>query len=187
MTTPLEPEIVTAALEKPEGDEEAPVDVRDLKMDEKRRLSEELQDLPYDKLETVVQIVKKSNPELSQQDDEIELDIDSLDIQTLWELYSFVTGYKENLSNKKEEDHQGFGSERDAESAHNIIQEPATGTERSRVTESGKAIRMSSSPVRQENKAGGSSSSNSSSSDSGSSSSDSDSDSSSGRGSDTGN
>jgi len=34
-----------------------------------------------------------------------------------------VTGYKENLSNKKEED-QGFGSERDAESAHNIIQEP---------------------------------------------------------------
>ncbi|XP_048613146.1 transcription factor GTE5, chloroplastic-like [Brassica napus] len=126
------------------------------------------------------------NPELSQQDDEIELDIDSLDIQTLWELYSFVTGYKESLSIKKEED-QGFGSERDAESAHNIIQEPATGTERSRVTESGKAIRMSSSPVRQENKAGGSSSYNSSSSDSGSSSSDSDSDSSSGRGSDTGN
>ncbi|KAH0877840.1 hypothetical protein HID58_065236 [Brassica napus] len=105
---------------------------------------------------------------------------------TLWELYSFVTGYKESLSIKKEED-QGFGSERDAESAHNIIQEPATGTERSRVTESGKAIRMSSSPVRQENKAGGSSSYNSSSSDSGSSSSDSDSDSSSGRGSDTGN
>ncbi|CAG7869228.1 unnamed protein product [Brassica rapa] len=187
MTTPLEPETVTTtALEKPGGDEEAPVDIRDLTMDEKQRLSEELQDLPYDKLETVVQIVKKSNPELSQQDDEIELDIDSLDIQTLWELYSFVTGYKENLSNKKEED-QGFGSERDAESAHNIIQEPATGTERSRVTESGKAIRMSSSPVRQENKAGGSSSSNSSSSDSGSSSSDSDSDSSSGRGSDTGN
>ncbi|WZZ57902.1 hypothetical protein YC2023_058009 [Brassica napus] len=169
-----EPEtLTTTALEKPEGDEEeAPVDIRDLTMDEKRRLK------------TVVQIVKKGNPELSQQDDEIELDIDSLDIQTLWELYSFVTGYKESLSNKKEED-QGFGSERDAESAHNIIQEPATGTERSRVTESGKAIRMSSSPVRQENKAGGSSSSNSSSSDSGSSSSDSDSDSSSGRGSDT--
>lgn len=190
VTTPLEPEtVVTTAVEKPEGDEEeAPVDVRDLTMDEKRRLSEELQDLPYDKLETVVQIVKKSNPDLSQQDDEIELDIDSLEIQTLWELYSFVTGYKESLSNNKKED-QGFGSERDAESAHNIIQEPtalATGTETSRVTESGKAIRISS-PTRQENKAGGSSSSNSSSSDSGSSSSDSDSDSSSGRGSDTGN
>ena len=62
MTTPLEPEAVTTTfLEKPEGDEEAPVDIRDLTMDERRRLSEELQDLPYDKLETVVQIVKKSN------------------------------------------------------------------------------------------------------------------------------
>ncbi|CAA7029518.1 unnamed protein product [Microthlaspi erraticum] len=190
MTTPLEREPVVA--EKPEEveeedeeeEEEAPVNSRDLTLDEKRRLSEELQDLPYDKLETVVQIIKKSNPELSQQDDEIELDIDSLDIETLWELYRFVTGYKESL-NKKNED-QGFGSERDAESVHNIIQEPttlATGTETSRVHESGKAIRTSS-PARQ---ASGSSSSNSSSSDSGSGSSDSDSDSSSGRGSDTGN
>ncbi|CAN6896211.1 unnamed protein product [Brassica oleracea] len=191
MPTPVEPETVTtSALEKPEEEEEeeeAPVDVRDLTMDEKRRLSEELQDLPYDKLETVVQIIKKSNPELSQQDDEIELDIDSVDIQTLWELYRFVIGYKEGLSNKKED--QGFGSERDAESVHNSIQEPttlATGTETSRANESGKAIRMSS-PGRQENNAGGSSSSNSSSSDTGSGSSDSDSDSSSGRGSDTGN
>ncbi|CAH8357380.1 unnamed protein product [Eruca vesicaria subsp. sativa] len=189
MTTPVELETVTTtALEKPEEEEEeAPVDVRDLTMDEKRRLSEELQDLPYDKLETVVQIIKKSNPELSQQDDEIELDIDSLDIQTLWELYRFVIGYKESLSNKKED--QGFGSERDAESVHDTLQEPtilASGTETFRANESGKAIRMSS-PGRQENNAGGSSSSNSSSSDTGSGSSDSDSDSSSGRGSDTGN
>ncbi|CAH8381147.1 unnamed protein product [Eruca vesicaria subsp. sativa] len=59
MTKPLvEPETVT--MEKFEGDEEAPVDIRDLTMDENLRLSEELQDLPYDKLETVVQIVKKS-------------------------------------------------------------------------------------------------------------------------------
>ncbi|KAJ4879430.1 hypothetical protein Rs2_36484 [Raphanus sativus] len=186
MTTPVEqPETVTTAttLEKPEEEEEeAGVNnVRDLTMDEKRRLSEELQDLPYDKLETVVQIIKKSNPELSQQDDEIELDIDSVDVQTLWELYRFVIGYKESLSNKKED--QGFGSERDAESVHNSIQEPttlATGTETSRANKSGKAIRMSS-PGRQ------SSSSNSSSSDTGSGSSDSDSDSSSGHGSDTGN
>ncbi|KAL0697851.1 hypothetical protein Bca4012_053973 [Brassica carinata] len=190
MTTPVERETVTTTttttLEKPEEEEEeeeeeAGVNVRDLTMDEKRRLSEELQDLPYDKLETVVQIIKKSNPELSQQDDEIELDIDSVDVQTLWELYRFVIGYKESLSNKKED--QGFGSERDAESVHNSIQEPttlATGTETSRVNESGKAIRMSS-PGRQ------SSSSNSSSSDTGSGSSDSDSDSSSGHGSDTGN
>lgn len=121
MTTAVEPETVTTAPEKPE-EEEAHVNNRDLTMEEKRRLSEELQDLPYDKLETVVQIIKKSNPELSQQDDEIELDIDSVDINTLWELYRFVTGYKESLSKKKED--QGFGSERDAESVHNIIHEP---------------------------------------------------------------
>lgn len=121
MTTPVEPETVVTAPEQPE-EEEAPVNNRDLTLDEKRRLSEELQDLPYDKLETVVQIIKKRNPELSQQDDEIELDIDSVDIETLWELYRFVTGYKESLSKKKED--QGFGSERDAESVHNIIQEP---------------------------------------------------------------
>ncbi|KAG7592051.1 NET domain [Arabidopsis thaliana x Arabidopsis arenosa] len=186
MTIPVEPEAVTTAPEKAE-EEEAPVNNRDLTLEEKRRLSEELQDLPYDKLETVVQIIKKSNPELSQQDDEIELDIDSLDINTLWELYRFVTGYKESLSKTNEA--QGFGSERDAESVHNSIQEPTTlvtGTKTSRVTESGKAIRTSS-PGRQENNASGSSSSNSSSSDSGSCSSDSDSDSSSGRGSDNGN
>ncbi|AEE29637.1 unnamed protein product [Arabidopsis thaliana] len=186
MTIPVEPEAVITAPEKAE-EEEAPVNNRDLTLEEKRRLSEELQDLPYDKLETVVQIIKKSNPELSQKDDEIELDIDSLDINTLWELYRFVTGYKESLS-KKNEAH-GFGSERDAESVHNSIQEPTTlvsGTTTSRVTESGKAIRTSS-PARQENNASGSSSSNSSSSDSGSCSSDTDSDSSSGRGSDNGN
>ncbi|XP_019090817.1 PREDICTED: transcription factor GTE5, chloroplastic-like [Camelina sativa] len=190
MTIPVEPETVTTAPEKPEEEEEeAPANnSRDLTLEEKRRLSEELQDLPFDKLEIVVQIIKKSNPELSQQDDEIELDIDSLDINTLWELYRFVTGYKDSLRKKKEQ-HQGFGSERDAESVHNIIHEPTTlvtGTETSRVTESGKAIRTSS-PARQENNASGSSSSNSSSSDSGSGSSDSDSDSSSGRESDTGN
>ncbi|KAL0731712.1 hypothetical protein Bca4012_027806 [Brassica carinata] len=144
---------------------------RDLTFEEKRRLSEDLQDLPFDKLEEVVEIIKKKNPELAQQDDEIELDIDSLDLETLWELYRFVTGYKERLSKKKEEG--GLGSEREAESVHNSVQEPntlVTGPEPLKVTELGDVA----SPVRQVN-AGGSSSSNSSSSGSGSSS-DSDSD-----------
>ncbi|XP_010537542.1 PREDICTED: transcription factor GTE5, chloroplastic-like isoform X2 [Tarenaya hassleriana] len=200
MTTPVEHETVTMVSEKPEeeqqdreeeereeeDDEEAP-GTRDLTFEEKRRLSEDLQDLPFDRLETVVQIIKKRNPELSQQDDEIELDIDSVDLETLWELHRFVTEYKESL-NKKKEDH-GFGSERDAESVHNINQElsvVATGTGTSRVTESGRATPPTRSPVQRENNLSGSSSSNSSSSDSGSCSSDSDSDSSSGHGSDKG-
>ncbi|XP_010540056.1 PREDICTED: transcription factor GTE5, chloroplastic-like isoform X2 [Tarenaya hassleriana] len=176
MTNPVEPETVTMVCEKPE--EEASGE-RDLTFEEKRRLSEDLQDLPFDKLETVVQIIKKRNPELSQQDDEIELDIDSLDLKTLWELYRFVTEYKES-SGKKKEDH-GFGSERDAESIHDINQEQnklATGSGTSRVTESGRATPTG------ENNVDGSSSCKSSSSDSGSCSSDSNSGSSSGHGSD---
>ncbi|CAL9240499.1 unnamed protein product [Arabidopsis halleri] len=180
MTNPVKPAVLPVVLEKPVEDASAN---RDLTFDEKRRLSEDLQDLPYDKLEAVVQIIKKSNPELSQQDDEIELDIDSLDLETLWELYRFVTEYKESSSKKKEE--HGLDSERDAESFHNSVQEPntlVTGLESSKVTELGHVA----SPVRQEVNVGGSSSSNSSSSGSGSGSSDSDSDSS-GHGSDIGN
>lgn len=119
MTNPVEPAVLTVVAEKPEEEEAS--GNRDLTFDEKRRLSEDLQDLPYDKLEAVVQIIKKSNPELAQQDDEIELDIDSLDLETLWELYRFVTEYKESSGKKKEE--QALGLERDAESVHNNVQE----------------------------------------------------------------
>ncbi|KAL0683327.1 hypothetical protein Bca4012_050175 [Brassica carinata] len=89
---------------------------------------------------------EKTNPDLAQQDDEIELDIDSLDLQTLWELYRFVTGYKEGLSKKKEE--QGLSSEREAESVHNGVQEPntlVTGSESTKVTELGHVNAVSSS------------------------------------------
>ncbi|CAH8391049.1 unnamed protein product [Eruca vesicaria subsp. sativa] len=122
---PVKPETVTTTtIEKPREEEEAPVDdSRDLTLDEKRRLYEEIQSLPYDKIDTVVQIIKKSSPELSLlQDYEIKLDIESLDMQTLWELYRFVSEYKESLSKRKQ--NQGFGSERDPESAHDINQDP---------------------------------------------------------------
>ncbi|XP_010553138.1 PREDICTED: transcription factor GTE5, chloroplastic-like isoform X2 [Tarenaya hassleriana] len=182
--SPVEPETVTMVSEK-RGEDEAPGKKRDLTFEEKRRLSEGLQDLPFDKLETVVQIIKKRNPQLSQQDDEIELDIDSVDLETLWELHRFVTEYKESLGKKMED--RGFGSERDAESFHNInleqgTLETVTGMT-SRVTESG---REAAPTTRSENNISGSSSSNSSRSDSGSCSSDSDSDSSSGHGTDIG-
>ncbi|CAA7043100.1 unnamed protein product [Microthlaspi erraticum] len=173
MTNQVETEVVTVSPEKP-GEEEASGS-RELTFEEKRGLSEDLQDLPFDKLEAVVQIIKKRNPELAQQDDEIELDIESLDLETLWELFRFVAEHKESSSKQKGE--QGLGSERDAESFHNSVQEPnnlVTGRESPKVTESSHVA----SPVR-------SSSSNSSSSGSGSCSSDSDSDSS-GHGSDTG-
>ncbi|KAG6416866.1 hypothetical protein SASPL_124307 [Salvia splendens] len=74
---------------------------REMTYDEKQKLSVNLQQLPSEKLENVVQIIKKRNPSVSQEDDEIEVDIDSVDTETLWELDRFITNYKKNLSKNK--------------------------------------------------------------------------------------
>ncbi|KAL1555646.1 transcription factor GTE4-like isoform X1 [Salvia divinorum] len=74
---------------------------REMTYDEKQKLSINLQVLPSEKLENVVHIIKKRNPSLSQQDDEIEVDIDSVDTETLWELDRFISNYKKNLSKNK--------------------------------------------------------------------------------------
>ncbi|XP_039808890.1 transcription factor GTE4-like isoform X1 [Panicum virgatum] len=74
---------------------------RDMTFWEKQRLSNNLQDLPPEKLDNVVQIIKKRNLSLSQHDDEIEVDIDSFDVETLWELDRFVTNYKKSITKNK--------------------------------------------------------------------------------------
>ncbi|KAL9232455.1 hypothetical protein vseg_007566 [Gypsophila vaccaria] len=74
---------------------------RDMTFDEKQKLSNNLQCLPSDKLDAIAHIVKKRNSAFSQQDDEIEVDIDSLDAETLWELDRFVINYKKRLSKYK--------------------------------------------------------------------------------------
>ncbi|GFS34754.1 global transcription factor group E4 [Actinidia rufa] len=74
---------------------------RDMTYEEKQKLSTNLQNLPSEKLGNVVQIIKKRNSSLSQKDDEIEVDIDSVDKETLWELDRFVTNYKKSLSKSK--------------------------------------------------------------------------------------
>ena len=72
--------------------------------EKKQRLSASLQSLPTEKLENIVQIIKKRNPSLCQQEDEIEVDIDSFDTETLWELDRFVNNCKKSMSkNKKKE------------------------------------------------------------------------------------
>ncbi|CAI9089265.1 OLC1v1023812C1 [Oldenlandia corymbosa var. corymbosa] len=76
-------------------------DKRDMTYDEKQKLSKNLQSLPSEKLENVVQIIRKRNPSLCQNDDEIEVDIDSVDTETLWELDRFVTNYKKSVSKNK--------------------------------------------------------------------------------------
>ncbi|KAH7512630.1 hypothetical protein FEM48_Zijuj12G0111300 [Ziziphus jujuba var. spinosa] len=76
-------------------------DKRDMTYEEKQKLSANLQNLPSEKLDNVVQIIKKRNPRLFQQEDEIEVDIANVDPETLWELDRFVTNYKKSLSKIK--------------------------------------------------------------------------------------
>ncbi|XVF70093.1 hypothetical protein PTKIN_Ptkin11bG0134500 [Pterospermum kingtungense] len=158
-------------------------DKRDMTYEEKQRLSVSLQNLPSEKLDSIVQIIKKRNQSLFQQEDEIEVDIDSVDQETLWELDRFVTNYKKSLSKNKRKAEVALQA--NAEEDHDIqkmnLEPPAK--EAPKVVETVERIVPTSSPMhgeRLQNNDSGSSSSSSSSSDSGSSSSDSDSDSSSG-------
>ncbi|PIA57935.1 hypothetical protein AQUCO_00500095v1 [Aquilegia coerulea] len=155
---------------------------RDMTYEEKQKLSMNLQSLPPEKLDNIVQIIKKRNSSLCQRDDEIEVDIDVVDAETLWELDRFVTNYKKSLSkNKKKVDVvvQGSGEARHYAQEMNLTPAVVEAPKETNLVEKNVS---SSSPVQQEKKgdnASKSDSSSSSSSDSGSSSSDSDSDSSS--------
>jgi len=88
----------TPALKKPKANEP---NKRDMTYEEKQKLSGHLQNLPPDKLDAIVQIVNKRNTAVKLRDEEIEVDIDSVDPETLWELDRFVTNYKKGLSKKK--------------------------------------------------------------------------------------
>ncbi|OIT19739.1 PREDICTED: transcription factor GTE7-like [Nicotiana attenuata] len=66
--------------------------------EEKAKLGVNLQNLPPEKMGHVVQIVKRRNPNVAQEDDEIELDFEVLDNETLWELDRFVSYHKKALS-----------------------------------------------------------------------------------------
>ncbi|XP_043688678.1 transcription factor GTE4-like isoform X2 [Telopea speciosissima] len=166
---------------------------RDMTYEEKQRLSTNLQSLPSEKLDNIVQIIKKRNSSLCQHDDEIEVDIDSVDAETLWELDRFVTNYKKSLSKNKRKAELAIQARAEAEMEpeHNVQEtNPASGmVEAHKETKTDDKIVSSSSPVQAEKQGDNgsrSSSSSSSSSDSGSSSSDSDSESSSAFGSDAG-
>ncbi|XP_068666266.1 transcription factor GTE4-like isoform X2 [Aristolochia californica] len=162
---------------------------RDMTYEEKQRLSTNLLSLPSEKLDNIVQIIKKRNSALSQHDDEIEVDIDSFDVETLWELDRFVTNYKKSLSKNKRKAELAIQARGEAD--HNPVQQVnpvPVAVEASKENQADERNVSSSLPVHGEkhgDNVSRSSSSSSSSSDSGSSSSDSDSDSSS-AGSDVG-
>eukprot|EP00897_Mesotaenium_endlicherianum_P001996 jgi/Mesen1/1824/ME000141S00984 len=74
---------------------------RDMTLAEKRKLSVNLGKLPGDKLGRVVQIISEKNPSLNQTEDEIELDIDSLDNDSLWELDRYVANCMKSKNKNK--------------------------------------------------------------------------------------
>ncbi|CAL5212831.1 unnamed protein product [Lathyrus oleraceus] len=175
----------TPALKKPKAKDP---NKRDMTFDEKQKLSTNLQGLPPEKLDAIVLIIKRRNLALNQHDDEIEVDIDSVDAETLWELDRFVTNYKKSLSKNKR---RAEVARARAEALQNSIQrsQPPATIEISREPQADERNVPPSLPVQggsQADNRSRSSSSSSSSSDSGSSSSDSDSDSSSASGSDAG-
>ncbi|XP_026390953.1 transcription factor GTE2-like [Papaver somniferum] len=71
---------------------------RDMSTIEKEKLGDLLQNLPPDRMDQALQIIRKRNPDLPQDGDEIELDIEAFDVETLWELDRFMGNYKKMLS-----------------------------------------------------------------------------------------
>ncbi|KAF8406139.1 hypothetical protein HHK36_008219 [Tetracentron sinense] len=74
---------------------------REMSFHEKQKLGMNLQSLPQEKMELVLEIVRKRNGNLSQDGDEIELDIEAVDTETLWELDRFVNNCKKLMSKIK--------------------------------------------------------------------------------------
>ncbi|KAG8386391.1 hypothetical protein BUALT_Bualt03G0144000 [Buddleja alternifolia] len=164
-------------------------DKRDMTYEEKQKLSTHLQSLPHEKLDAIVQIINKRSSALSQHGDEIEVDIDNVDTETLWELDRFVTNYKKSLSKHKRKAELALQA-RSLANQTSALTNTTPAVAEARI-ESGTAFEKSAAPPSVEGEKQGynrsrSISSSSSSSDSGSSSSDSDSDSSSEDGSDAG-
>ncbi|QHN82761.1 hypothetical protein S83_070689 [Arachis hypogaea] len=53
-----------------------------------------MQSLPLEKMDQVVQIIRKMNGNVKQGGDEIEIVIEAVDTETLWELDRYVTNWK---------------------------------------------------------------------------------------------
>lgn len=82
-----------------------------MSFEEKQKLSTNLEGLPADKLEKIVQIIRKRNPNLSQDEDTIEVDIDTFDNDTLWELERFVANCAKNAKKKENQKTALLGAE----------------------------------------------------------------------------
>ncbi|PHT91417.1 hypothetical protein T459_06530 [Capsicum annuum] len=98
LKSPPHPVITTpssAKLPKPKAKDP---NKRQMTFEEKVKLGADLQDLPLVKLDHALQIVKKKTPNLTQDGNEIELDFELIDNETMWELERFVGYHKKAMS-----------------------------------------------------------------------------------------
>ncbi|KAJ1922238.1 hypothetical protein H4219_000100 [Mycoemilia scoparia] len=73
---------------KTHGDIDLPAE--SLTFEQKKALSTQIENMEAEKLQVVIDIIKSAYPDLNEDEEEIELDIDSLDKYTLNKLYSYV-------------------------------------------------------------------------------------------------
>ncbi|KAJ3272088.1 hypothetical protein HDV01_005953 [Terramyces sp. JEL0728] len=79
----------------------------DITYEQKRELSDNINILPPEKLPQVFEIIKENTQLQAAEDEEIELDIDSLDKAVLWKLYLFVKKHTRPPKKAKLDDENG--------------------------------------------------------------------------------
>ncbi|CAN4083106.1 unnamed protein product [Withania somnifera] len=98
--SPPQPVITPSSAKMPKPKVQDP-NKRLMTFEEKAKLGESLQDLPIEKMDHIVQIVKRKTPNLTQEGDEVELDFEIIDNETLWELDRYVNNHKKAMSKMK--------------------------------------------------------------------------------------
>ncbi|KAF5181522.1 Transcription factor gte2 [Thalictrum thalictroides] len=87
---------------------------REMIYEEKQKLRMHLQNIPPEKMEQMLLLMRKRNAPLVQNGDEIELDIEILDTETLWELDRFVCNYRKMMSKLQRQRDFGFNNQNQA-------------------------------------------------------------------------
>ncbi|KAK1316692.1 hypothetical protein QJS10_CPA05g01434 [Acorus calamus] len=86
---------------------------REMSVLEKERLVEEMMGLPAEELEAVVGFLRRRDPDLGESDD-IEIDVDAMDDETLWELDRIVRLAAEKVNREEVVDVVGVEEEKEA-------------------------------------------------------------------------
>ncbi|TVU43166.1 hypothetical protein EJB05_09612, partial [Eragrostis curvula] len=74
---------------------------REMDEEEKEKLRVGIQNLPDEKMGNVLQIVQKRNTDPALMGDDIVLDFDEMDVETLWELDRFVVNWRKAMNKNK--------------------------------------------------------------------------------------